>query len=237
MSPTACGKMLYMFVSRFTASPATFPLAGLEHHIEIFGSEGSETQQPTGDVEFWLRPEPCFSAACWGTWRFHGQRCRASRRSSKLKVHLRAHEDDARTPRARLTLRRSGVASHGKPGQTGDSLLGGHSKKLCLGARASSHVSLTSTAWAFWSGLCWPWELPRSIKLQVYQSTCMIIQNAKDIGLRCFLRPSPTEVLCTQMYPGLKKWRTWWFGFATCSASFALCSCNKLCDHFVMGWN
>ena len=30
------------------------------------------------------------------------------------------------------------------------------------------------------------WELPRSIKLQVYQSTCMIIQNAKDIGLRCF---------------------------------------------------
>ena len=30
------------------------------------------------------------------------------------------------------------------------------------------------------------YELPRSIKMQVYQSTCMIAQNAKDIGLYCF---------------------------------------------------
>ena len=36
-----CG---WKIMQQITASPATFPLAGLEHHIEIFGSEGrSET--------------------------------------------------------------------------------------------------------------------------------------------------------------------------------------------------
>ena len=33
-------QQITQIMQQITASPATFPLAGLEHHIEIFGSEG-----------------------------------------------------------------------------------------------------------------------------------------------------------------------------------------------------
>ena len=45
------------------------------------------------------------------------------------------------------------------------------------------------------------YQLPRSIKLQVYQSTCMIAQNAKDTRLCCFWRVSSRYPL----YSGLGK--------------------------------
>ena len=45
------------------------------------------------------------------------------------------------------------------------------------------------------------YQLPRSIKLQVYQSTCMIAQNAKDIRLCCFWRVSGRYPL----YSGLRR--------------------------------
>ena len=63
------------------------------------------------------------------------------------------------------------------------------------------------------------YQLPRSIKLQVYQSTCMIVQNAKDIRLCCFWRVSGRYPL----YSGLRRWTLLWFGFVACSASIALC--------------
>ena len=79
------------------------------------------------------------------------------------------------------------------------------------------------------------YQLPRSIKLQVYQSTCMIAQNAKDIRLCCFWRVSGRYPL----YSGLRRWTLLWFGFVACSASIALCKAAttlwSFCDGLEVG--
>ena len=79
------------------------------------------------------------------------------------------------------------------------------------------------------------YQLPRSIKLQVYQSTCMIIQNSKDVGLRCFWPVSNRSPLYPDV-PGANKmndlvvWYCYVFGL------YCFVQLQQLCDHFVMGW-
>ena len=157
----------------------------------------------------------------------------------------------AEIPRTLLTFRRSDVASHGKPGQIGYSLLGGHSEELCLevmllppdeALRCDLQVDAGIVACFFDErGLSiliralLTYQLPRSIKLQVYQSTCMIIQSSKDVGLRCFWPVSNRSPL----YPDVPRankmndlvvWYCYVFGLYCCV------QLQQLCDHFVMGW-
>ena len=79
------------------------------------------------------------------------------------------------------------------------------------------------------------YQLPRSIKLQVYQSTCMIIQNSKDVGLRCFWPVSNRSPLYPDV-PGANKMNDLVVWYCYVFRLYCFVQLQQLCDHFVMGW-
>jgi len=180
----------------------------LEHHIEIFGSEGSETfnllemfsfdfdlshalQQVAEAIEGFMAKdaEPTSDPT----------RPRYSTERMKTMLGHLAHALNFGDPMWPHTESQGKLAIHYLE-DTAKSFVWGQEHDSGIVACFFDERGLSILIRALLT-----WELPRSIKLQVYQSTCMIIQNAKDMGLHCFLGPSPTEVHCTQMYPGLRK--------------------------------
>ena len=173
---------------QITASPATFPLAGLEHHIEIFGSEGSETFNPLEMLSF-DDLSHAFQQVAEAIEGFMAKDAepqpnqtspRYTCEQMKMMLGHLGHALSFGDPAWPHTESQGKLAVHYLE-DTAKSFVWGQEHDTKIVACFFDERGLSILIRALLT-----WELPRSIKLQVYQSTCMIIQNAKDIGLRCF---------------------------------------------------
>ena len=238
MSPIYCVLQNAVHVcQQITASP-TFPLAGLEHHIEIFGSEGSETfnllemlsfddlshafQQVAEAIEGFMAKDAEPQADQTSP--------RYTCEQMKMMLGHLAHSLHFGDPAWPHTESQGKLAIHYLEVVAKSFVWGQEHDNGIVGCFFDERgLSILIRALL-------TWELPRSIKLQVYQSTCMIIQNAKDIGLHYFL---DSVVWTSQMYPdvpGAKKMKDLVVWFCYVFGLLCFVQLQQLCDHFVMGW-
>ena len=100
----------------------------------------------------------------------------------------------------------------------------------------SSHVSLTSAAWAFWSGLCWPGSFPAASNCKCIKALAWSSKTPRTSVCVVFRPVSNGSPLYPDV-PGAKKMKDLVVWFCYVFGVFCFVQRQQFCDHFVMGWN